>query len=84
MECMILFGSKARGDDDKWSDIDLLVILRQKVNTAIEEQIYDMAYDLELAYDVVFGIIVFDKEYWDGIGRYISLRSCIERDGIAA
>ena len=84
LESMILFGSKARGDDDKWSDIDLLVILRQKVNTAIEEQICNLAYGLELVYDVVFGIIVFDKDYWDGIGRYISLRSCVERDGKAA
>lgn len=28
VECAVMFGSTARGDDDQWSDIDLLVWLR--------------------------------------------------------
>ena len=45
---IILYGSRARGEGGELSDLDLLIILDGKVNTKIEDQIYDLGYELEL------------------------------------
>ena len=54
-----IFGSTARGDRRADSDIDVFVHL-SRVDRRIEEDLFDMAYDLELKYDCLIDIIVFD------------------------
>ncbi len=49
----------ARGDYHEYSDIDILVVLPSEVNTATEEQVFDLAYDIELEYGVIIGTIVY-------------------------
>jgi predicted nucleotidyltransferase len=61
---LYLFGSVARNDYMPDSDIDILVLVPGEVDTKIEEEIFDLAYEVELDYDVVFGIIVHAKEFW--------------------
>ncbi|MEW5766827.1 MAG: nucleotidyltransferase domain-containing protein [bacterium] len=58
---MRVFGSSARGDRRADSDIDVFVHLSQ-VNRQIEENLFDMAYDLELKYDCLIDLIVFGDE----------------------
>jgi len=55
-----LFGSSARGDYLKYSDIDIMVMLPE-VNRKIEEDLFDIAYDLELEYDCVIDVIVLPQ-----------------------
>ena len=45
-----VFGSSARGDRREDSDIDVYVLIPE-VNRQIEEDLFDIAYDLELRYD---------------------------------
>jgi predicted nucleotidyltransferase len=79
-----LFGSSARGDDREYSDIDILVLLPGQVNHTIEEEIFDTAYDLELKYSVVFGIIVYEKAFWNSdLAATMFLHQNIEREGLA-
>jgi len=59
-----LFGSVARNTYEPDSDIDILVLYPGKVDTSLKEEIIDQAYDIELLYDVVFGIVTRSKEYW--------------------
>jgi predicted nucleotidyltransferase len=54
-----IFGSLARGDYREYSDIDILVVLPGVVNNAVEEQVFDLAYDIELEYGLVIGTIVY-------------------------
>ncbi len=61
---LYLFGSAARKDYGPESDIDVLVLLPGEVDTRLEEEIFDMAYDVELKNDVVFGVVVHSKEFW--------------------
>jgi predicted nucleotidyltransferase len=61
---LYLFGSVARNDYETDSDIDILVLVPGKVDTSLKEYIIDIVYDVELEYDVVFGIIVRSKEFW--------------------
>ena len=59
-----LFGSVARINYEPDSDIDVLVLVPGKVDTSLKEEIIELAYDVELEYDVVFGIVVRSKEFW--------------------
>ena len=45
-----VFGSSARGDRREDSDIDVYVLIPE-VNRQIEEDLFDIAYDLDLRYD---------------------------------
>ncbi|WP_347489210.1 nucleotidyltransferase domain-containing protein [Desulfoscipio sp. XC116] len=58
-----LFGSVARGDNTPESDIDILVLIKNK-NKATEDIIYDAAFEASLKHDVVISpIIRTHKEY---------------------
>lgn len=47
-----LFGSKARGDSDEESDVDLLIVVREE-DDALRQAMSEMAYDLSLAHSVL-------------------------------
>ena len=75
---MKLFGSFARGDYSKTSDIDLMVRL-PKVDRNIEEDLFNIAYDLELEYDCVIDVIVLPQNFNNNIMIYQN----IQKEGIA-
>lgn len=54
-----IFGSSARGDRKPESDIDVFVHLSH-VDRQIEEDLFDMAYDLELMHDCLIDLIIID------------------------
>jgi predicted nucleotidyltransferase len=61
---LYIFGSVARNDYEPDSDIDVLVLLPCEVDTSVKEEVIDLAYDIELNYNVVFGIVVRSKRFW--------------------
>jgi predicted nucleotidyltransferase len=73
-----LFGSSARGDFSKYSDIDIMIKL-PTVNRKIEEELYDIAYDLELEYDCVVDVIVLSESSNNNIPLYQNIKN----EGIA-
>ena len=81
---IILYGSKARGDFDKESDIDLLILVPQKINTKLEEEIYHISCEIELKYNVVFGQIIENKGFWKTpLANVMPLYQNIDREGIS-
>lgn len=46
-----LFGSKARGDFRKYSDIDVLIVVHRS-SWRLKNAIWDLAYDVNLEFDV--------------------------------
>ena len=82
MDSLILFGSKARGDDSVESDIDVLSLVNQNATNEVEEGIFDLAYDVGLRFDVVFGVIVKNIADWKKMDFH-PLKQNIDRDGIA-
>ncbi len=61
---VVLFGSKARGDYNAESDLDVLVVLRMDRNAArtIREQVINIMWEIELDYDIVFSLILKSEE----------------------
>ena len=80
---IILYGSKARGDFDKESDIDLLILVKSIVNSRLEEEITHITFDIELNYDVVFGKIIESKDFWNKpLAKAMPLHLNIDKEGV--
>ncbi len=77
-----LFGSKARGDFQPDSDIDLLVIVRQ-LSPDVRWLIRAAAADCSLQYDVLLNTHILDQTRWQAIAQYEdTLWREVERDGV--
>ncbi len=61
----ILFGSKARGEEVKFSDRDVLVVLRRDIVTDIEKSIFGVGFETGLRFGVIFGIVVEQESFFD-------------------
>jgi len=79
---VILFGSKARGDSDAESDIDLLIITHRD-DWELQQQIDDLTIQTDLAHNVVISDMMVSVERYTQIRqRRESLYQRIEREGI--
>ena len=79
---IFLYGSKVRGEGAKHSDIDILVLLKEKTSNSTEEEIFHIGFEIEMKYGVIFGIIVYSRDFWDSLGRKMPLFRSIEKEGI--
>lgn len=77
-----LFGSSARGDRNKESDIDIFVCLSE-VNRKIEEELFNDAYDLELKYGYTIDLFVFDQTIHKGVNAQLPIYQQIRHEGIS-
>lgn len=82
---VILFGSKARGNSDAESDIDLLLLTSRPLDWRERDAITDALFDLELQFDVVISTLVLPTDEWEQ-GPYLVLPigDEIRRDGVQA
>ncbi|MGC9093201.1 MAG: nucleotidyltransferase family protein [Bacteroidota bacterium] len=54
---LILFGSYARGEEKEFSDIDLLLLVREELTKEEKEKIYTTVSNISLENDVVISLI---------------------------
>jgi predicted nucleotidyltransferase len=62
---VILFGSKARGDDDSESDIDLLVLTSRELSWSERHAITDALFPLQLRHEVVLSLLILPAREWE-------------------
>ena len=75
-----LFGSQARGDATKESDIDLLVVLKGKVNTLKEQNYFlEFRYDLELEFQTLIQVLFISEQEFEKGAYYLFQK--IEEEG---
>ena len=85
VEQIILFGSKARGEDEAESDIDLLVLTRRPLSWPERCQVVESLFPIQLEFDVVFSTLeVAVQEWFEGLYQVLPLRQEVDRDGVAA
>lgn len=61
---VILFGSRARGDERKESDWDILILTDYAVDIETERNFRYKLYDLELETGEAFSVFVYSKSDW--------------------
>lgn len=50
---IVLFGSRAKGTSNEYSDYDILIVLDNDYTAQDENLIYDLCYDIDLKYNIV-------------------------------
>ncbi len=91
LQRLILFGSQARGEATRESDIDVLVVVRWEEDQLPEggytlpfndprwRMIVELAYDLTLEYGVILSPVVMSNKRFE---RWSPLSSQVKQDGI--
>lgn len=84
VERIILFGSKARGDDDPESDIDLLVLTARPVSGAERHAALAALFETQLRHDVVLSpLVVASRDWVEGLVSVLPIHAEVEEHGVA-
>lgn len=82
MTKIVLYGSRARGDYDTESDIDIAIIVRG-LSRELRKQIYDIVADIEIKYLVSISTLVLSAENFAFLkNRERRIAADIEKEGI--
>lgn len=80
---LILFGSRARGDADPDSDMDVVIILDGAVISQTYNIVSQFAWEAGYPYGIVVVPVVFSREAWEsGPERFSLLAQAVEREGV--
>lgn len=80
---MYLYGSQARGDSNKLSDWDLLILLNsQRISFDFETKLMDEFYDVELETGEIISPLIYSKNDWNDNHSITPLFKNIKKQGI--
>ncbi|MEW6172436.1 MAG: nucleotidyltransferase domain-containing protein [Bacillota bacterium] len=83
LQQLLVFGSVARSEDNKESDLDLLAITEEVMTHRDRNIIYNIIFEINYKYGTNLSVVVVDAFAWDeGIFSLTPLYSEVHRDGI--
>ena len=80
---VILYGSRARGEEHSESDWDILILTDYPVDLEIENKFRDKLYDLELETGEPLSIVIFSKDEWRRKQRITPFYRNVNKEGIS-
>ena len=80
---VIIFGSHARGQNNKYSDIDVLILVdNDKITYSDEQRIKYPLYDLEFETGKVISPLVYSRTDWETKHSITPLYHIIKKEGV--
>ena len=79
---VILYGSVARGTNDEESDVDIMIILKNELDSFAEDKLSDFIVDMNLKYDKVFSVIDVNVNKFDKWAAVLPFYQNVDREGI--
>lgn len=79
---LLLFGSKARGDAEEYSDIDLLVLTKKPRDVKDRYKLSGIAADISIEYGIALSCLYINDKDWELGDVNPLLKKNIEREGI--
>ena len=79
---IIVYGSRARGDNELFSDMDICIIVNE-LNKKIREIIFTIAWEIGFKENVVIVPLIFEKKEWEESPMLESpIYKNIQREGV--
>jgi predicted nucleotidyltransferase len=80
---LILYGSRAWGDAQEYSDYDILVLVDQPVSIALKDQILSGIYPLELETGAMLTLVTYNRHQWESLPyKEMPFHRNVDRDGV--
>lgn len=80
---VILFGSRARGDYERESDWDILILIDRKNDTSdFKSSLRNAIYKIELQHSIVISGLIYTKTWWREMGKTPFFNE-VKNEGIA-
>lgn len=80
---VILYGSRARGEERQDSDWDILILVNSKADIETEKVFRHKLFDLELEIGEAFSTFVYNKQEWETKFWMTPLYKNVANEGIA-
>ncbi|TSA44541.1 MAG: nucleotidyltransferase domain-containing protein [Deltaproteobacteria bacterium] len=80
---ILLYGSVARGSQDKESDYDVLILTDSPLSTKEEDAVTDAVYDLELEQGIVISTLFYTKGFWGApLAQVMPFHQRVQEDAV--
>lgn len=79
---VILYGSRARGDERKDSDWDIIILTNLEADIETERKFRNKLYDLELETGESFSVLVYSKNNWQNIQKITPFYRNVTTEGL--
>jgi predicted nucleotidyltransferase len=80
---VILYGSQARGQNNKQSDIDILILVdNDKISSSEEQKFKYPLYDLEFETGKVISPLVLSRKDWETLHSITPFYKKVKKDGV--
>lgn len=79
---VILFGSHARGESNKYSDFDILILVDHPLAYADELRIKSPLYDLEFETGKIISPLVMNRQDWETRHSVTPFFYNVKKDGV--
>ena len=79
---VILYGSRARGDNHIYSDWDLLILTDYQIDVETERKFRNELYNIELETGESISVFAYSKDDWQNIQRVTPFYQNVMKEGV--